>query len=261
MTSVPRVPDSKLAVSDSAPVPAGAWTRLVYAPPTPWGFWRFNWLVHRELIRALQRLAVHAHGTLLDVGCGDQRSARWLAGHITRYVGIDLRDSRFTFRRKPAAYARAEALPFRDGTMDTVLGISMLTYLVEPAALLAEAHRVLRPGGVLLLEFTQTAPLHDEPYDFYRFTRYGARALLDRAGFDVVEIVPIGSLWITVGMSMIAALNRWNRGAKRVLTELPVRALYVVIQLGCTLGSRAFGNPREPVAHMIAARRRAPSAG
>ena len=46
--------------------------------------------------------------------------------------------------------------------------------------MLEEAHRVLQPGGVLILEFTQMAPLHDEPHDYFRFTRYGAEQLLER---------------------------------------------------------------------------------
>lgn len=247
---------SSAAPAAAAPAPHGAWSRISSRAPGKWAFWRFNWVVNHEVIRALERVRVHAHGTLLDIGCGDMRSARWFRGHVDRYLGIDLHASRFMIGRRPTAFARAEALPFRDGSLDTVLGVSMLTYLPEPERMLEEAHRVLRPGGTLLLEFTQTAPLHDEPFDFFRFTRYGARALLDRTGFEVIEIVPIGTLWTTVAMSAIAALNRLNRGPWRVLTELPVRVLYVVVQLGGAALGRMFGNPREPVGHMIAARRR-----
>ena len=66
--------------------------------------------------------------------------------------------------------------------MDTVLGLPMLTYLEEPLLMLSEAHRVLRPGGVLLLEFTQMAQLHDEPHDYFRFTRFGAESLAQARG-------------------------------------------------------------------------------
>src|SRR5439155_21949224 len=104
------------------------------------------------------------------------------------------------------------------------------------------------------------APLHDEPYDYFRFTRYGAAHLLERAGFEPVEFVPIGGLWTRVGMSAIAWLNRVNRGPTRVLTELPVRLLYSVIQLGCDALDRLFFDPREVIAHLAIARKPRPAA-
>jgi hypothetical protein len=64
----------------------------------------------------------------------------------------------------------------------------VLEHLPEPATVLRELHRVLKPSGTLWM----TAPLfyveHERPYDFYRYTRYGLRHLLDQAGFEVREI-------------------------------------------------------------------------
>jgi len=140
--------------------------------------------------------------------------------------------------------------------MDTVLSLSVLTYLPEPGRLIAEAHRVLKPGGTLLLEFTQMVPLHDEPHDYFRFTRYGAAHLLERAGFEPLEYIPIGGLMSRVGLSAIAALNRINRGPLRVITEIPVRILYVVLQLGFEALDRLFFDPREVLAHLVVARKR-----
>jgi SAM-dependent methyltransferase len=140
----------------------------------------------------------HARGELLDVGCGSKPFAPLFAGRVRRYWGSDLRASRYLGQARPDAFATAEAQPFRSGTFDTVLGLSMLTYLPEPGRMLAEAHRVLRPGGMLILEFTQMVPLHDEPHDYFRFTRYGAEFLLQQAGFEMVEAVPVGGLWARV---------------------------------------------------------------
>jgi SAM-dependent methyltransferase len=131
----------------------------------------------------------------------------------------------------------------------------MLTYLPEPQRMLDEAARLLRPGGMLILEFTQMVPLHDEPHDYFRFTRYGAEWLLRRAGFEPVAFVPIGGLWARVGLTTIAALNRWNRGPTRVLTEIPVRLLYVLFQVGFELLDRLFFDPREVLAHLVVAKR------
>lgn len=239
----------------SAPRTRSRWRRLAAATPVEWSFWRFNWLAHHKVIAAIRRTRAYAHGVLLDVGCGSMRAEAWYRGRISRYLGVDLAVSPYLEDARLSAVARGEQLPFRDGSVDTVLGLSMLTCLAEPGRMIAEARRVLRPGGVLILEFTQMAPLHDEPHDYFRFTRFGARALLAREDFVVVEEIPIGGLMARVGLSAIAALNRINRGPTRVLTELPVRALYAGLQLGFEVLDRVFFDPREVLAHLVVARR------
>ncbi len=231
-------------------------------PIRMWSVWQFNWLAYHKIVRALERALPFARGALLDVGCGTKRFAPVFGGRIARYWGVDLPDSPFIGDGRggpgagPDVFGRGEALPFRDACFDTVLGVSMLTYLPEPGRFLEEAHRVLRPGGILALEFTQMAPLHDEPHDFFRFTRYGAAWLLERAGFEPLEFIPIGGLLARVGLSAIAVLNRINRGPIRILTELPVRALYVALQVLFELLDRLFFDPRETLAHLAVARRR-----
>ncbi len=234
----------------------GAWRRITSAPTGRFTPWKFNWLANHKIIAALEHVRHHARGALLDVGCGSKPFEPLFAGRVSRYWGSDLRASRYLAGERPDAFATAEAQPFRAGSFDTVLGLSMLTYLPEPGRMLAEAHRVLQPGGVLIMEFTQMVPLHDEPHDYFRFTRFGAEYLLREAGFDMVEAVPVGGLWARVGLSMIAGLNRLNRGPTRILTELPVRALYVILQAVFEVLDRLFFDPREVLAHVVVARRR-----
>jgi len=223
---------------------------------TRWSVWKFNWLANHKIIRALEHACHHASGDLLDVGCGSRPFAPIFAGRVRRYWGTDLAASKFLGAHPPDVYSRAEALPIRTASMDTLMGLSMTTYLPEPLEMLREAQRVLKPGGMMLLEFTQMAPLHDAPYDFYRFTRYGAAYLLERAGFEPLEFIPIGGLWARVGLSMIAWLNRINRGPTRILTELPVRLLYIILQVGCEILDRLFFDPGEVLSHLVVARRK-----
>lgn len=235
-----------------------AWTKSLSGGPLgKWNVWRFHWLANHKIVRALERVRVHARGQLLDVGCGDKPFAPLFTGRIDRYWGTDLAASPYRGGARLDAFARAEALPFRGGSFDTVLGLSMTTYLPEPGRMLAEAHRVLRPGGMLLLEFTQMVPLHDEPHDYFRFTRYGAEYLLRQAGFEPLEAIPIGGLWSRVGLSLTEALNRMNRGPTRVLTEIPVRLLYVVLHVVFEALDRIPSDGREVLAHLVVARRRA----
>ena len=72
----------------------------------------------------------------------------------------------------------AAALPFATGTFDFVLMIEVLQHLPDPARALAEARRVLAPGGVLVLTARQAWRTHGAPNDYFRFTRYGLEQLL-----------------------------------------------------------------------------------
>jgi len=67
--------------------------------------------------------------------------------------------------------------------------------------------------------------------------------------------VPVGGLWARVGLSTIAALNRINRGPTRVLTEIPVRLLYIVLQVSFEILDRVFFDPREVLANIVVAKR------
>jgi SAM-dependent methyltransferase len=218
--------------------------------------WKFNWLANHKLIRALERTRHHARGRLLDMGCGSRPFAPLFDGRVERYWGTDLRTSRHLTGRRPDAYARAEAQPFADGSMDTLVAFSLVTYLAEPARMFREAHRVLKPGGIAFVEFAQMEPILDAPHDYYRFTEYGARYQLESAGFEVLEILPLGGLWARVGLSLIGGLNRINRGPTRVLTEIPVRLLYVVLQLFFEGMDRLFFHPLEAMSHLVIARKR-----
>ena len=79
-------------------------------------------------------------------------------------------------------------IPVEDARFDHVLLTQVLEHLPEPTQVMRELHRVLKPGGTLWL----TAPLfyveHEKPYDFYRYTRFGVRHILQSAGFQVQEI-------------------------------------------------------------------------
>ena len=104
------------------------------------GRWR-QWLVHG------------AQGRTLDLGCGTGRNLP-LIPIGTPAVALDPSPEALARARRraptvPLVQARAEALPFRDGTFDTVLSGLVFCSVGEPARGLAEVRRVLHPDGQL----------------------------------------------------------------------------------------------------------------
>jgi SAM-dependent methyltransferase len=202
----------------------------------------------------LERARRHAHGTLLDVGCGSRPFAPLFRGFAERYLGLDLPGSPDLTRARPDVYGDAGRLPIRSGSVDTVLSLSMFDLVPEPARVLAELRRVLAPGGVLILEFVQTVPVYRGSPDLWRFTRPGVERLLSDAGLEPVEIIAFGGLPGYVGCATIDRLNRINRGPWRFLTELPVRLLYVILQSLAELLDRLWAGSNEVMAHVVVAR-------
>lgn len=221
-----------------------------------WTFWRYNWLANHKLVRALERVRRHAHGTLLDVGCGSRAFAPLFRGHAARYLGLDLPGSPEYSFRLPDVYGDAMALPVRAGGVDTVLSLSTLEQVPDPARALAEMRRALAPGGVVIVEFIQVVPVYPRSPDLWRFTGPGVERLLRDAGLEPVEVVRMGRAPAYVGLAVLLWLNRLNRGPLRVLTELPVRLLYVLVQLLAEALDALWSGSDEVMSRLVVARAR-----
>jgi glycosyltransferase involved in cell wall biosynthesis/SAM-dependent methyltransferase len=149
-------------------------------------------------------------GRLLDVGC----SGGHLLAEATRLgwrgVGTDLSRDACAIARadtgRPAVQSDAAVLPVRSGSMDAVTLLGIVDLSTDPLATLCEAHRVLAPGGVLVVRVTNArfhrslarllaaargmgrwVPLMPVLHVF-GFTERGLRTLAERAGFEVLEL-------------------------------------------------------------------------
>ena len=93
-----------------------------------------------------------------------------------------------------------------DASFDSIFCSQVLHHLPEPERALAEMHRILRPGGKLLLSVPHLSWLHNEPHDYYRFTRQGIAHLLEKTGLRAESIEPAGGLLCFQGYILSAML-------------------------------------------------------
>lgn len=132
-----------------------------------------------------------AGARVLDAGAGEGAYKRYFPAQ--RYTGLDLGigDARWDYTQLDVLGDLA-ALPFRDAVFDAAVNIVTLEHVSEPARVLAEIARVLRPGGRLLLVVPHEWEVHQHPHDFFRYTRFGVEELARRAGLSVVTLEPGG---------------------------------------------------------------------
>ena len=133
---------------------------------------------------------------VLDVGAGDQ-PYRELFGHV-EYVTSDWAHSVHPGAQRVDIVAPADDLPVEEGSFDAVVCTQVLEHVAEPADVLAELFRVLRPGGTLYITVPLAWEEHEAPYDFYRYTRFGLAHLLAGAGFADIAVEPRNDTYTTI---------------------------------------------------------------
>jgi SAM-dependent methyltransferase len=166
-----------------------------------------RWFVDRFVEGAARRLPPGSR--VLDAGAGEAPYRRWFAHCRYRAVDRAVGDPTWSYAGLDVI-AALERLPFGDGVFDAVLCTQALEHLEFPRQSALELFRVLRAGGTLFLTVPMAQPEHQVPHDFFRYTSFGLRSILSRAGFAGIAIEPCGGLF-----------TRWAYELPRVLGMFP----------------------------------------
>ena len=143
---------------------------------------------------------------VLDAGAGEGQYAAHFAIH--RYIGVDLAIGDVSWNyRKLAAIANLEHLPFADGAFDATLNVVTLEHVKKPGKVVEELGRTLRAGGRLLLIVPHEWEEHQQPHDYFRYTRYGVRYLLESGGFHDIRIEPVGGFFRLLSRRLFNAVQ------------------------------------------------------
>lgn len=139
---------------------------------------------------------------VIDVGCGEKPYADFF--EYAHYVGLNygMDDA------SPDIVGDAQQLPLKNNCIDIVFSTQVIEHVPYPEKLIREAFRVLKPRGVLLLTGPFYWPLHEEPRDFYRFTRYGFEHLLVSSGFEIISIRGDAGAVTQAAVALIQVLPR-----------------------------------------------------
>ncbi len=141
-------------------------------------------------------LKQYLRGRLLDIGCGDMPFKDIIQPLVTEYHGLDL------FPRNNDVFYVQDAQDMHQvpsAVYDTVLCLEVLEHIPDPFRATREISRVLVSGGVCIISVPHLSRLHEEPYDYYRYTKYGLYHLLESAGFEILQIKTRGGIFTFLG--------------------------------------------------------------
>lgn len=219
----------------------------------------------RRAMKAMMLPYLSPGMTLYDVGCGEKPFAAFLKGKVAKHVGVDVSYG-FYATDDIDLVGSADELPIEDGSADAILSSQVIEHLPDPEKSIAEAARVLKPGGLLFLSYPYLYPIHAPPYDFVRLSQYALDAMLDRHGLELLERRALAGFWYMVGalapiyvQGLPPARMRWLGKLLGWIARTSCRYLHVIEGAVLRLMKKDVAAARAAwvVAYILVARRRA----
>lgn len=148
-----------------------------------------DWLIYKIGNKFLLKYSAYYRGNLVDLGCGEAPYKPFLLQYIDKYIGVDWSNSRHNTQADIISDLNKK-IELPDNYADTVISFAVLEHICEPQVFLDESYRILKPNGHLILQVPFQWWVHEQPHDYFRYTSYGLKYLLEKAGYDVIEIIP-----------------------------------------------------------------------
>lgn len=141
-------------------------------------------------------------GQILDVG-GTNIPIPSYRSYLKIDDGASVKTVNLDMDAKPDYLCDAARLPIADASIDGIWCLNLLEHVPEPAEVLRECRRVLRPDGRIVVVTPFLVRIHAHPYDFHRFTPMQLEKMLERTGFDKVNSRGLGGGPWQAGLSQI----------------------------------------------------------
>jgi SAM-dependent methyltransferase len=204
-------------------------------------FIRYSYFVTKHLKRflfyAVNRY-VRNGDAVGDIGCGEQplRLRVEMRGGI--YTGIDVTQNKSA---SVSIIASCTDMPLPDSCFNVVLCTEVLEHVSDSYKAFRELARLLKPGGILIVTMPFTYPLHEEPYDFVRFTPYQIRECAKSNDLQVLELTTSGNE-IEVIATVWDVMWRQMLKDNNIVSMVWLALMRLGMNLLASLGSKLFGH-------------------
>jgi len=140
------------------------------------------------------RLKKYASGKLLDLGCGNVPLYEAYKPYVTDVFCVDWENSCHKSSFLDLQTDLNHVLPLKSSQFDTIICSDVLEHIRKPNLLWKEMSRTIKTNGVLIMNVPFFYWLHEEPFDFYRYTEHSLRAMAEENDFEILELVAYGGV-------------------------------------------------------------------
>ena len=191
----------------------------------------------QSIFVAVKKYSHLLEGEVLDVGCGKAPYSRqFFPG---RWEGLEMDTPENRASGIATHFYTGGEFPFADSSYDGVIATQVLEHVFDPDRFLSECHRVLKPGGKLLLTVPFAWLEHEQPHDYGRYSSFGIKHLFLKHRFKTVvfEKLTLGKRALT--QLLIADLfepiknsPRWIKVLFLGFVAVPLKLLGLLLSAG-----------------------------
>ena len=191
-----------------------------------------QWMSNSWHLKKIDLIKKHFdHGVCLDIGCGNNSIDNYLANNALSIIKLDYPTTSKRYSNSPDVYADVQQLPINANIADAVIFFEVIEHVPNDEAAIQEIARILKGSGLLFISAPFLYPLHDQPFDFKRYTCHGLNHLLIKYGFEIIEVKQHGNSITTImqliNLSLLDLI-------KSVENKSRLLALLLVVPAGIT---------------------------
>lgn len=219
-------------------------------------FLSHNWAIKKALNYFIIKRIHHLNGIVLDLGCGTRPFEGDILKIAEKYIGVDWGNSLHELNADIKADLN-QPLPIKDNFADHIVTFEVIEHLAEPASLLKEAHRILKKGGTLNLSVPFQWWLHEAPWDYQRYTKYGLQYQIEKAGFFVESLEEVTGFWTMWILKLNYQLNRIPEkcGNLKNIVRIGFSPFWFFSQSAAILFDKLWKEPNETAGYFVVARK------
>ncbi len=209
---------------------------------------------HKKIKKKISLVFTNPKDRILDMGCG---SNPWYHDSMKgNSINFDIKKTPVT-----DVVGDADTLTkyFAAASFDKIISINSLYYTKNPQRVIAHIHTILKAKGIFFCVVPFFYPLHDPPFDRYRFTCYGLQTIFEQK-FYIRELIPVGSVFSIPALVTHVGLkaSEWITGNKGLPAAL-VQFLFAPLSLGCaflTIFDKFDKTERFPLYYIVIAQKK-----
>jgi len=216
----------------------------------------YNWLIYEIGDQYIQMSAPHIKGTLYDFGCGEKPYEEYFKKYCADYIGVDWASSQHQTKADIIADLNKE-LPIKSEIADTIISLSVLEHLSEPNTMLNEAYRILKKDGTLIISVPFMWHVHEAPHDYYRFTEFGLRHILEKSNFKNIQIYACTKFWTTWFIKLNYQLVSKIKGnkIKKIILGMIIKPMTYLHQIIAKILDKLWYSEEETQSYWVIAKK------